>query len=204
MASKTYGFTYKNIPKQWAVYIVLVAIALMFFGNNNIQQYATSFLGLEDFNTNVKGVNINGVEEVTVATVSDGDTITLTDGRRVRYLNIDTPESVKSGTEIQCYAISSSERNKELVSGQTVYLTRDKGNQDIYGRELAFVFLNKDETSSLGNSVNAQLVKEGYARTMFYSPNTTYKETFKEWEEDAQAQNKGLWGSCKGKLDWYQ
>src|ERR1700753_395595 len=74
--------------------------------------------------------------EPVVSRVVDGDTIVVRiDGRedRVRYIGIDTPESVKPGVHVQCYAKTASHENEKLVEGRTVKLVVDREERDRYG-----------------------------------------------------------------------
>src|SRR6478752_8590167 len=100
-----------------------------------------------------------------VVRVVDGDTIQvqLDGGRteRVRYIGMDTPESVKPDTPVQCYAKAASAENKKLVQGERVKLVPDAEARDRYGRLLAYVYRERD-----GLFVNAELVRRGYARVL--------------------------------------
>ena len=128
-----------------------------------------------------------------VTRVVDGDTIVV-DGpggsERVRYIGVDTPESVKPNTPVQCYAKAASQLNKQLVSGKTVVLTPGREARDRYGRLLAYV---KTED---GLDVNAQLIKLGAARTLSISPNTERAGEFAALQANARNQQAGLWGVC--------
>src|ERR1700710_1538504 len=78
-----------------------------------------------------------------VTRVVDGDTIHVMVGGRdenVRYIGVDTPESVKPGTPVQCFAKRASAFNERLVAGETVRLVRDAEERDRYGRLLAYFF----------------------------------------------------------------
>src|SRR5436190_20951538 len=68
-----------------------------------------------------------------VERVVDGDTIVLSDGERVRYIGMDTPESVKPGTPVQCYAKAAARENERLIGGQQVRLRYDAERYDRYG-----------------------------------------------------------------------
>ncbi len=61
-------------------------------------------------------------EEAVVVRVIDGDTIELEDGRRVRYIGIDTPETVHPEKDVECYGPEATARNRELVEGKNVEL----------------------------------------------------------------------------------
>lgn len=64
-------------------------------------------------------------ELVKVTRVVDGDTIEIEGGERVRYLGIDTPETVDPRKTVQCFGVEASKKNKELVEGKTVRLEKD-------------------------------------------------------------------------------
>lgn len=131
--------------------------------------------------------------------VVDGDTIVvrkLNDYadptgplRRVRYIGVDTPESVKENTPVQCYGKEAAEANRRLVEGQFVTIAFDKERYDRYGRTLGYVY-------SDGRFINGMLVKDGYARTIVIPPNTKKKKELAALQKDAKRTNKGLWGAC--------
>src|SRR4051794_29543591 len=85
-----------------------------------------------------------GSQHARVLRVVDGDTIKvrLDDGstERVRYIGIDTPESVKPNTPVQCFAKKASHYNASLVAGRAVTLRMDAEARDRYGRLLAYVY----------------------------------------------------------------
>jgi micrococcal nuclease len=129
-----------------------------------------------------------------VLRVVDGDTIRVRlDGRteRVRYIGVDTPESVKPGTPVQCYAKRASAANAALVAGRSVKLVTDAEQRDRYGRLLAYVYREPD-----GAFVNARLVRDGFARTLTIAPNVAHEREFTQLAGDARRARRGLWGSC--------
>jgi len=128
-----------------------------------------------------------------VVRVVDGDTIVVesSDGtERVRYIGIDTPESVKPNTPIQCYAKTASHLNEALVAGHTVTLTYGPEKRDRYGRLLAYV------TTEDGVDVNATLVERGAAKTLEIKPNTQRASKYGELEAKARNMQAGLWAVC--------
>jgi micrococcal nuclease len=132
--------------------------------------------------------------QAVVERVVDGDTIVVRlDGRedRVRYIGIDTPESVKPGVHVQCYAKTASHENEKLVAGRTVKLVVDREERDRYGRLLAYVYRADD-----GLFVNAALVQGGYARTLTIAPNTAHEAEFAHLATQARAAGRGLWSRC--------
>ena len=133
-----------------------------------------------------------GSAEADVERVVDGDMIEVyLDGHEedVRYIGIDTPESVKPDSPVECFGPEASERNHELVDGRRVRLVFDRERRDVYGRLLAYVYVG-DEL------INAELLRGGYAQTLEIEPNTSHAEQFREIESDAAAAERGLWGAC--------
>jgi micrococcal nuclease len=129
-----------------------------------------------------------------VVRVVDGDTIHVRlDGRpeTVRYIGMDTPESVRPGTPVQCFAEAASAANARLVAGREVRLVVGVEARDRYGRLLAYVYRAAD-----GAFVNADLVRDGYARTLTIPPNDRYAPRFAALEAAARRAGRGLWGRC--------
>jgi micrococcal nuclease len=129
-----------------------------------------------------------------VLRVVDGDTIRVRlDGRteRVRYIGVDTPESVKPGTPVQCFAKRAAAANAALVAGRSVRLVGDVEQRDRYGRLLAYVYREPD-----GAFVNAQLVRDGYARTLTIAPNVAHARQFARLAQTARESGRGLWTAC--------
>jgi micrococcal nuclease len=121
-----------------------------------------------------------------VVRVVDGDTIVVSiDHRedRVRYIGIDTPESVKPGTPVQCYAKRASAENKRLAS--------DAEERDRYGRRLAYVYRSDD-----GLLVNLELARAGYARPLTIAPNVAHAGEIATAVNAAKRAGRGLWSAC--------
>jgi micrococcal nuclease len=126
-----------------------------------------------------------------VERVVDGDTIVLRGGERVRYIGVDTPESVKPGTPVQCYAKAAGHANERLVEGQRVRLRYDAERRDRYGRTLAYVYRARD-----GLFVNAELVRRGYARVLTIPPDVRHARLFRQLAARARSGGRGLWDAC--------
>lgn len=131
--------------------------------------------------------------EATVLRVVDGDTILVrgANGRneRVRYIGVDTPESVKPDSPVECFGREASDFNKQLVQGRKVRLVPDQEAEDRFGRSLAFVYVGD-------TFVNAKMISGGYARTIEIEPNTSKAEYFADLERVAIRTRKGLWRAC--------
>ena len=131
----------------------------------------------------------------TVVHVVDGDTVDIRVAgqvERVRLLGIDTPETVKPGTPVQCYGPQASNRTKQLLPlGTAVLVQRDQEPRDRYGRLLAYLWRARD-----GLFVNRSLVADGYARTLSISPNTAHRDDLAAASAAADRADRGLWGAC--------
>lgn len=121
-----------------------------------------------------------------VSRVIDGDTIELTNGERVRYIGIDTPETKHPKKPVQYYGKEAYEANKRLVEGKEVRLEFDVTKRDKYGRLLAYVYVGDV-------FVNAWLVENGYAQVYTYPPDVKYNELFLKLQKEAREKKRGLW-----------
>ena len=133
-----------------------------------------------------------GLQQALVVRVVDGDTIEVLIGGeelRLRYIGVDTPETVDPRRPVGCFGKEASARNRELVDGKTVGLEKDVSETDRYGRLLRYVWLE-------GRMVNAQLVKEGYAVASTYPPDVRHADLFANLEAQARQAGRGLWGAC--------
>jgi micrococcal nuclease len=127
--------------------------------------------------------------------ISDGDTILLCSGERVRYLGIDAPEMDNGEGKSEPLAHASRDFNRRLVEGGTVRLTYDQERRDDYGRLLAYVFLHD------GRMVNALMVQEGLAVVMLKRPNTRYRDFLLAGQREAMQKRIGLWAHLPEKED---
>jgi len=127
-----------------------------------------------------------------VTRVVDGDTIEARIGDRVedvRYIGVDTPETVKPGTPVQCFGPRASDFNHRLVEGRRVRLVFGVERRDVYDRLLAYVYLDR-------RLVNAILVRRGLARSLTIPPNDRLAPLFRRLELRAARAGRGLWGAC--------
>ncbi len=174
--------------------VVISLVALIFFACGN-----TAFAGEErtaDRDTR------NGKDGVyyTVSRVIDGDTIVLSDGRKVRLTGVDTPEvyfsdkllkdSKRSGEDvktIQALGRRASAFTKELCLGKKVRLEYDADRFDRYKRTLAYVYLED------GTFVNQKIMQEGFAQVLTVPPNVKYTDLFLKAQNEAREAHRGLW-----------
>ena len=130
-----------------------------------------------------------------VVRVIDGDTIRVAlddprEQRTVRYIGVDTPETVKPGEPVQCYGEAASAFNRRLVAGRRVRLVLGRERRDRYGRLLAYVNVEG------GALVEDELLRGGYARTLTIPPNDDRASHFALLERRARRQGRGLWTAC--------
>lgn len=128
---------------------------------------------------------------VKVTRVIDGDTIEIEGGQKVRYIGIDTPETVDPRKPLQCFGKEAAAKNRELVGGKDVSLEKDVSETDKYGRLLRYVFVNE-------TFINDVLVRQGFAHSSTFLPDVKYQQDFNEAEGEARQYNRGLWSSCQG------
>jgi endonuclease YncB( thermonuclease family) len=124
--------------------------------------------------------------------VTDGDTVVLRNGDRVRLVQIDTPE-VYFGTE--CYGPQASATTKRLLPPGTrvrLFVEPATDRVDQYGRLLRYIVRAKD-----GLNVNVQLVRVGAAAPYFYEGRRgRYAALLERLALRAKAKKLGLWGRC--------
>lgn len=128
-----------------------------------------------------------------VVRVVDGDTAVVEFGgreERLRYIGIDTPESVQPGRPVECFGPEASRRNTDLVAGRRVQLEIGAEPRDRYGRLLAYVRIGE-------RMVNEELLRGGYATVLTIPPNDRYADRFDRAEAAAQRSGQGLWTRCK-------
>jgi endonuclease YncB( thermonuclease family) len=123
----------------------------------------------------------------TVVWVDDGDTIVLADGRRIRYIGIDTPEIAHEEKSGEPYADEARQYNASLVHNKKVHMEFDAQKMDHYGRVLAYIFLPD------GSFVNELLLKSGCAYCLNNPPNIRCHKRFLEAQRTAITKNLGIW-----------
>ena len=155
--------------------------------NDSSDSVSTSISKSENPSTPIR--NETNIGEVLVTRVIDGDTIQIEGGAKVRYIGIDTPETVDPRTSVQCFGKEAAAKNRGLVEGKRVRFEKDVSETDKYGRLLRYVFIGE-------TFVNETLVREGYAFSSPYPPDVKYQDVFDKAAKFAKANDKGLWGSC--------
>lgn len=131
----------------------------------------------------------------TVEFVVDGDTIdALIDGReeRVRLIGIDTPETKRPDSPVECYGPEATLFTESLLpAGTPIRIERDTVNRDDFGRLLGYVYRADD-----GVFVNYETIRQGFATPLSIEPNTTYVDLFVGAARSAESDDVGLWSAC--------
>ncbi len=127
-----------------------------------------------------------------VVRVVDGDTVEIAfEGRRedLRLIGVDTPETVKPDTPVQCFGPQASAFSHSRLEGRAVTVDFGVERHDVYGRLLGYLHLG-------GSMFNATLVRRGLARSLTIPPNDRYAPLFRRLELQAARSGRGLWGAC--------
>jgi len=123
--------------------------------------------------------------ESVVVSVYDGDTIRLSDGREIRYIGMDAPET-GGYRPAEYYGEEAKTLNSSLVLGKHVTIVTDVESTDAYGRTLAYVFVDD-------LFVNEALIREGAALSRSYPPNVTHQDLFCDAMNEARIEKRGMW-----------
>ncbi|MGC8944459.1 MAG: thermonuclease family protein [Minisyncoccia bacterium] len=169
----------------------IILISTIAFNTTTFRVNQNSILTLQTTTTSLFKENQNKNKDNTylVTRVIDGDTIEIENGKKVRYIGIDAPETVDPRKPVQCFGIEAYKKNKELVEGKRVRLEKDVSETDKYGRLLRYVYVDKI-------FVNEYLVREGYAYVSTFPPDVKYQDLFLQAQREARENNRGLWSAC--------
>ena len=152
----------------------------------------------------------NKVYEAKIERVVDGDTAIISfvfdDGskylkERVRFLGVNTPETVHPNKPVEYYGKEASNFTKSELTDKTVWLQTDVEVKDRYGRMLAYVWTKEPSKKDLDDEeaireymFNAKLLLDGYAQLMTVQPNSRYSNLFVHFQREARSEKRGLWG----------
>lgn len=155
----------------------------------------------------------NTVYKAKIERVVDGDTAIISfifdDGskylkERVRFIGVNTPETVHPNKPVEYYGKEASNFTKKELTDQTVWLQTDVEVKDRYGRMLAYVWLKEPTREELDSEetireymFNAKLLLDGYAQLMTVQPNSRYSNLFVHFQREARQESRGLWSEEK-------
>lgn len=123
-----------------------------------------------------------------VKKVYDGDTILLTNGKKIRLLGINTPEVEGRNKSLQVGGEQAKQWLEHKLLNKKIRMEKDIEKMDKYGRLLAHVFTEDNE------HMNLELVKQGLASVNIYPPNLKYTDILLKAEQHAEKQSLGIWG----------
>jgi micrococcal nuclease len=179
-------------------WLLLLAATAALLAGCDIESLATPTVANTNASTTPTVAADMTLTRAQVRRVVDGDTIIVVlDGReeRLRYIGVDTPESVSPSAPVECYGREAAEANRRLVEGRSVYLEKDVSERDRYGRLLRYVFV--DDPAGGGRLfVNLELVRQGYAQVVTFPPDVRHAGTFRAAQQEARDAELGLWGAC--------
>ena len=154
------------------------------------------FYSQHSFANSCEPEGLSPAESATVKWIYDGDTLLLTDKRKVRLIGIDTPEVEHHQQKQQAYAAKAREALRELLKKNhyKVKLRYGAERKDRYSRTLAHVYTPD------GINIESWLLEKGYARTLVFPPNIKLADCYKQSEKLAQQQSLGIWNLKNNQL----
>ncbi len=178
----------KRKHKQWAGVAIALIVALFSLGQQR------GWWGTAPQRA-VQGAVSVQPGQYTINHFIDGDTIAVNmngKAESVRMIGVDTPETHKPNTPVQCYGPAAAAFTKNLIGTQAVRLVADpkSTDRDRYNRLLRYVYLPD------GRMVETTLIAGGYGFAYTEFPFTKSDE-FVQDQDQAKAAAKGLWGNCK-------
>jgi len=148
---------------------------------------AAALAGPSDSRGGDAGAAATASETRLVARASDGDTLVLAGGERVRLIGVDTPEKDHADPRVRDFALAATRFTRERAVGREVRLDFEPGSRhDRYGRTLAYVYLPD------GELLNLAIVREGYGFAYTRFP-FAMRKTFRRAESEARRAGRGLW-----------
>ena len=125
-------------------------------------------------------------ERVSIRRVVDGDTVTLTDGRRVRLIGINTPE-LHGDDAPQPLSRQARARLQALVAKDTVKMVTGREDRDNHRRTLGYLF------DSEGRNLASLLLAEGLGWHVAIAPNLGLAPCLAAVESRARQARRGVW-----------
>lgn len=121
--------------------------------------------------------------------VYDGDTVKLSDGRKLRIIGIDTPEVSRKKKKGEAYAGQATEQLRELLAKNKnkIKILIGKQTHDKYKRLLAHIFTPDNI------NISQWMLKKGLATTLIIPPNDRYADCYQSAEQSAQNKRLNIW-----------
>lgn len=122
--------------------------------------------------------------------VLDGDTVVLTTGEKIRFLDINTPEIFHDGRPAQPLALAAARQAQQWLLNQPISFSTQGRGRDKFGRTLAHVYVQTPQGLLW---VNGQLVRQGLAHVYTFADNARFAKPLLQLEDQARAEKRGLW-----------
>lgn len=176
--------------KKILIIIILITLIFVFGFWAEKQIKKINFNKISEINvvSPIPTVDKETKEKARVIKVIDGDTVWLSDKRKVRYIGINSFEMNDKRKDITCLAEKSKEANIKLVENKEVEMEKDISETDKYGRLLRYLWIN-------GVMVNEELIKNGWAQVSTFPPDIKYQERLRIEQIKAKLNNLGIWGN---------
>ncbi len=158
-------------------FAVLILMAGSFFGGSYFEKQKIKSSPYPSTPT------IPSNQNLSVAEVTDGDTLKLSDGKTFRLYGVNAPE-VKEPFFEEAKAFT-----ENLVLGKEISFEQEENYKiDKFGRELGYVFVD-------GVNLNIELVKNGLARVVLYEKRAKikYQDELIQAEQNAKKLKVGVW-----------
>ncbi len=127
-------------------------------------------------------------EQVTVRYVYDGDTVQLSDGRKLRLIGINTPERGRDDQPAEPHAdVARQHLHQWRQNSRQWFLVYDQQRQDRYGRLLAHVF------DGQGRNITQQLLRDGAGQLLVIPPNLKFIHCYRQAQQAARRAGHGVW-----------
>lgn len=165
------------VKKEYTVFFLGICLVL----------WAGIISGCSSLNAQDGPVPPKNAEQGIVKRVVDGDTFVLEDGRKVRMIGINTPESVDPRRPVEFYGKEASRYATKILEGQNVLLEWGRNPKDRYGRWLAWVWLLD------GTFINGYMVEQGYAQVYTFKDNPDHANYLLDLQKKAREEGRGLW-----------
>jgi micrococcal nuclease len=120
-------------------------------------------------------------QQVTVKKTYNGNTIKLSDGKRVRYIGVSVPDK-----ETKPFFGFCRDANRALVEGKEVIVLTDVLKKDDDGKMLGYVYHGD-------LFVNAELIRLGFGLAYTLPPNDRHAKLFQSMQKEARSSRRGLW-----------
>jgi micrococcal nuclease len=206
--------TVKRMPPRRLVVVLLLALAALMLGRDTLTDAVDA---IRDAAGRLPGAGGEAVRTARVTHVRDGDTVeTRARGREqvVRLLGIDTPESVRPGTPVECGALEAKDLLLRLLftrprdtdgdglrdtaggRGRRVVLERDatQDDADRYGRLLRYARVRGAE-----RTLQERVLAAGWAAVYVYDDRRFDRfDAFVDAARSAKRARRGVYGRCRG------